>query len=47
VAEYRVDVEHASVAERQLDASFSPRAAHADSPVHEGAVPGSYAPVKQ
>jgi hypothetical protein len=44
VAEYRVDVEAATVTERLLDASFSTRAAHAVSPVHEGAVPGSYAP---
>jgi hypothetical protein len=44
VAEYQVDVESGTVTERVLDASFSPRAPHAASPVHEGAVPGSYAP---
>jgi hypothetical protein len=44
VAEYRVDIETGAVTERTLDASFSTRAAHATSPVHEGAVPGSYAP---
>jgi hypothetical protein len=44
VAEYRVDVEAGTVTERMLDASFSTRAAHAVSPVHEGAMPGSYAP---
>jgi hypothetical protein len=44
VAEYRVDVEAGTVSERLLDSSFSPRAAHAVSPVHEGALPGSYAP---
>jgi hypothetical protein len=47
VAEYRVDIERATVSERTLDASFSTHAAHPDSPVHEGAIPGSYAPVKQ
>jgi hypothetical protein len=44
VAEYRVDVETATVAERILDPAFSPRAAHPVSPIHEGAAPGSYAP---
>jgi len=44
MAEYRVDVEAGTITERMLDASFSTRAAHAASPVHEGAVPGSYAP---
>jgi hypothetical protein len=43
-AEYRVDVEAGSVTERLIDPTFSARAAHAVSPVHEGAVPGSYAP---
>jgi hypothetical protein len=32
------------VEERVLDASVSIRAAHAASPVHENAAPGSYAP---
>jgi hypothetical protein len=44
VAEYRVDLESGTVTERMLDTSFSTRAAHASSPVHEGATPGSYAP---
>jgi hypothetical protein len=44
VAYYLVDVDAGTVAERLVDQSFSPRAAHAVSPVHEGAVPGSYAP---
>jgi len=44
VAEYRADLEGGTVSERVLDASFSSRAAHPGSPVHEGAVPGSYAP---
>lgn len=47
VAEYRVDLEAASVDERVFDDTFSPRAAHAISPVHEGRVPGSYAPANQ
>jgi hypothetical protein len=47
VAEYRVDPEAASVDERVFDDTFSPRAAHAVSPVHEGRVPGSYAPANQ
>jgi hypothetical protein len=44
VANYIVDVDAASVNEQLLDESFSPRAAHAASPVHEGTLPGSYAP---
>jgi len=44
VAEYRVDVESGRVTEHAREGSFSPRAAHAVSPVHEGAAPGSYAP---
>ena len=47
VAEYRVDVEAGTVTERLLDESFSPRAAHAVSPVHAGSTPGSYAPAGQ
>jgi len=47
VAEYRVDVETSTVSERLLDPGFSPRAAHAVSPVHAGAVPGSYAPASR
>jgi hypothetical protein len=46
VAEYSVDVETSTVSERLLDPSFSVKAAHAVSPVHEGAVPGSYAPLR-
>jgi hypothetical protein len=45
VAEYRVDVDAETVSVLALDPSFSARAAHAVSPVHEGAVPGSYAPL--
>ncbi len=45
--EYRVDLEAQTVHERLLDESFSTRAAHAVSPVHEGSVPGSYAPVNR
>jgi hypothetical protein len=47
MAEFRVDVDAASVTERVLDQSFSPRSAHAVSPVHEGATPGSYAPASR
>lgn len=47
VAEYRVDVDAAEVEERLLDDAFSPRVAHAVSPLHEGQVPGSYAPAGQ
>ena len=46
-AEYRVDVDAASVEERLFDNALSTRAAHAVSPVHEGRVPGSYAPANQ
>ncbi len=45
--DYRVDVEAGTVDERGFDQSFSTRAAHAVSPVHEGAVPGSYAPANR
>jgi hypothetical protein len=47
VAEYRVDVEAGMITERLLDETFSPRAAHAVSPVHAGSTPGSYAPARQ
>jgi hypothetical protein len=47
VAEYRVDVEAGTVREHVIDPAFSARAAHGDSPVHEGVVPGSYAPLKR
>lgn len=46
VAEYLVDVEAGTVEERVLDELFSARAAHVASPVHEGARPGSYLPMK-
>jgi hypothetical protein len=46
-AEYRVDVEAATIAEHLHDREFSVRAAHAVSPVHEGGAPGSYAPVRR
>jgi hypothetical protein len=45
VAEYRVDVDAGAISVVALDPTFSARAAHAVSPVHEGAVPGSYAPL--
>ena len=44
MGEYRVDVDAATVDERLFDKTFSTRAAAATSPVHEGNVPGSYAP---
>jgi hypothetical protein len=47
VAEYRADVDAGTVSEILLDKSFSPRAAHTSSPVHAGAVPGSYAPASR
>lgn len=47
VAEYRVDPDAGAVSETLLDESFSARAAHAVSPVHEGEVPGSYAPARR
>ena len=45
--EYRVDVDAGTIDERLIDKSFSPRAPHAASPVHEGAVPGSYVPANR
>lgn len=45
VAEYRVDPSRTTIDVRQFDPNFSAHAAHAVSPVHEGAVPGSYAPL--
>ena len=45
-AEYRIDVQQASIDERTLAPGFSPRSAHPASPVHEGATPGSYAPAR-
>jgi hypothetical protein len=45
VGEFEVDLDSPRVTERWFDRSISPRAAHHTSPVHEGAVPGSYRPV--
>jgi hypothetical protein len=45
VAEFLVDPIRGRVTERILDASVSVRDAHAASPLHEGARPGSYAPL--
>jgi len=45
VAEYHVDVATGTVRERILDGRLSVRAGHPVSPVHEGARPGSYAPL--
>jgi len=47
VADYRADLATGIVEERILEDGFSPRAAHAVSPVHEGVTPGSYAPLSQ
>jgi hypothetical protein len=44
-AEYVVDVVAATVTERILNAQVNVHAAHAASPLHEGARPGSYAPL--
>ena len=44
VGEFEVDPDAGSIAERWFDPSISPRSAHAVSPVHAGAVPGSYRP---
>ncbi len=44
VLEFHADVDRGTVAEHQLDPAFSARVAAAVSPVHEGAVPGSYVP---
>ena len=44
IAEYTVDLEAGTVAERVIDPSVSARAASPVSPVHAGAKPGSYAP---
>jgi hypothetical protein len=45
IAEYTVDVAAATVSERILNENISVHAPHADSPLHEGARPGSYAPL--
>ena len=45
VGEFEVDLDSHQLTERWFDRSISPRAAHHTSPVHEGAVPGSYRPV--
>jgi hypothetical protein len=46
VAEYVVDPVRDLVSERSLSETFSVRAAFKGSPVHEGARPGSYVPLK-
>jgi hypothetical protein len=46
VAEYTVDLRDATVRENILSDAVSVRAAHAVSPVYEGARPGSYVPLK-
>jgi hypothetical protein len=46
-AEFAVDVARKSITETALDASISVREIPGVSPVHEGARPGSYAPLKQ
>ena len=45
-AEYTVDLKAATVRENILSDAVSVRAAHAVSPVYEGARPGSYVPLK-
>ena len=44
IAEYTVDLDAGTVAERVIDPSVSTRAASPVSPVHAGSKPGSYAP---
>jgi hypothetical protein len=46
VAEYVVDLPANLVDERPLTRTFSVRAAHAVSPIHEGQRPGSYVPLR-
>jgi hypothetical protein len=46
VADYLVSLERGTVTARILDPAFSPTAAHAVSPIHEGMTPGSYAPAR-
>ena len=46
VAEYVVDVDRAVVSDRILDEFMSVHAPTATSPIHEGARPGSYAPLR-
>jgi len=45
VAEYIVDPLNETVAEKVLNERYDVRAAYAGSPLHEGAKPGSYAPL--
>jgi len=45
VAEYLVDPFHETVTEKVLNERYDVRAAYAGSPLHEGAKPGSYAPL--
>jgi len=46
VAEYTVDLEQDEIKERHLDPRYSIRTQEMVSPVHEGAFPGSYAPLE-
>ncbi len=46
IAEYTVDPAAATIEERIINEIVSVRAAHAISPIHEGARPGTYAPSK-
>jgi hypothetical protein len=46
VATYAVDVASGTITESVFDGNFSARAALSGSPVHEGARPGSYVPLK-
>jgi hypothetical protein len=46
VVQYLVDIDQEKIEERLLDSRFSVRKAGDASPVHEGAYPGSYAPLK-
>jgi hypothetical protein len=45
-AEYVVDTDAGKVTEHMLNDQVSVYAAHEASPLHEGALPGSYAPLK-
>ena len=46
LVEYTVDVSQETIEERVFDETVSVRAAHKQSPVHEGVRPGSYVPLK-
>ena len=45
-AEYVVDTRHGSVGEHILDSAVSLRKPAASSPIHEGAQPGTYVPLR-